>query len=119
MHIRRKIGIRIAGAAAGIANGLFGTGGGMLLVPLLTRLAKISDEQIFPCSVSIILPICIVSLVFQATQTPLPLAEAWPYLLGSIPGGVLAGLLGRRIPVLWLHRILGLLILWGGVRYLC
>ena len=40
------------------------------------------------------------------------------FYVGSIPGGVLAGVFGRRIGVLWLHRALGLVILWGGVRYL-
>ena len=34
----------LSGGAAGIANGLFGAGGGMLLVPLLTRWAKLEDK---------------------------------------------------------------------------
>ena len=42
-----------------------------------------------------------------------------PYLIGSAFGGVAAGLWGRKIPTLWLHRFLGAMILWGGVRYLC
>ena len=109
----------IAGGAAGITNGLFGAGGGMLLVPLLTKLTPLSEEQVFPSSVSIILPICLVSLLMHSQGNGLPVTEAWPYLLGSIGGGILAGMIGSRIPVLWLHRILGILILWGGIRYLC
>ncbi len=109
----------IAGAISGAVNGLFGAGGGMLLVPLLTKLTKIPEEQVFPSSVSIILPICAVSLLFQAADSELPVMQAWPYLLGSILGGIAAGITEKRIPVLWLHRILGILILWGGVRYLC
>ena len=109
----------IAGAVAGAINGLFGAGGGMLLVPLLTWLTNIKEEQIFPSSVSIILPICIVSLCISAASAAIPFQSAWPYLLGSIPGGLLAGVVGHKIPVKWLHRALGILILWGGVRYLC
>ncbi len=109
----------IAGALAGAVNGLFGAGGGMVLVPLLTWLSDLQEEEIFPSSVTIILPICIVSLTISALSGPLPLADALPYLLGSIPGGLLAGLTAEKIPVKWLHRGLGILILWGGLRYLC
>ena len=109
----------VAGFCAGAVNGLFGAGGGMVLVPLLTLLTDTDDKDIFPASVSIILPICIVSLSFAALQRGLPFAQALPYLLGSIGGGVLAGITARKIPVKLLHRVLGVLILWGGVRYLC
>lgn len=109
----------ISGAAAGAINGLFGAGGGMLLVPLLSWLTDLEEEEIFPTSVSVILPICAVSLTMSHGRTGLPLQEALPYLLGSVPGGIIAGFIGQRIPVKWLHRILGLLIFYGGVRYLC
>ena len=109
----------LAGAAAGAVNGLFGAGGGMVLVPLLTALTDIDDDAIFPASVSIILPICIVSLSFGAMSGVFAWKEAVPYLIGSAIGGIIAGSLGKKIPVKWLHRGLGLLILWGGVRYLC
>lgn len=106
----------IAGASAGAVNGLFGAGGGMLLVPLLTSLTDLQDDEIFPASVSIILPICVVSLCFSGAPD---FAAAFPYLIGSVIGGLLAGFFGRNIPTLWLHRLLGALIIWGGVRYLC
>lgn len=118
MKQKKTIFTAIAGAAAGTVNGLFGAGGGMVLVPLLTALTDIEDEDIFPASVSIILPICLVSLSFGALSGVFAWREAVPYLIGSAAGGVLAGLLGRKIPTVWLHRILGALILWGGVRYL-
>lgn len=108
----------LSGAAAGIVNGLFAAGGGMVLVPLLTGAAELDDDQVFPASVSIILPICVISLLLSAPESGLPIQTAVPYLLGSIPGGLLAGFLDRKIPVKWLHRGLGILILWGGIRYL-
>ena len=119
MTERNKRGIICAGLAAGIVNGLFGAGGGMVLVPLLTHRTDLKEEDIFPASVSIILPICLISLIFTAAGTALPWDAAAPYLAGSGIGGILAGYLGKYIPTLWLHRILGVLILWGGVRYLC
>ena len=114
----KKLGAILAGLAAGAINGLFGAGGGMILVPLLSICTPLEEDNIFPASVSIILPICIVSLIATLPETGLPLAQAWPYLLASIPGGLLAGLADGKIPVKWLHRALGVLILWGGIRYL-
>lgn len=119
MRRSRILGYMAAGSAAGIINGLFGAGGGMVLVPLLTRLTDISDADLFPSSVAIILPICLISLWVSTGANPLPWSDAVPYLFGSVVGGIMAGLLGKKIPVIWLHRILGALILWGGFRYLC
>lgn len=90
----------------------------MILVPLLTTFGGLTDEEIFPASLSIILPVCLVCLSVTAASGGLPWSEALPYLLGSAGGGVLAGVWGKKIPVIWLHRVLGILILWGGWRYL-
>ena len=107
-----------AGGAAGIINGLFGAGGGMLLVPLLTALGGLEDREVFPASISVMLPMCLVSLTISSLQQPLPWIDALPYLIGSSFGGLAAGIWETKIPTVWLHRGLGLLILWGGVRYL-
>ena len=112
------IGVGIAGLCAGALNGLFGAGGGMVLVPLLGRLTKLDDQTRFSCSVMILLPVCIVSLLFSTGWQDFNFLSALPYLLGSLAGGICAGLLGKNIPTLWLHRVLGVLILWGGIRYL-
>lgn len=111
-------GLVLAGSCAGAVAGFFGAGGGMVLVPLLTAFGSLREEMVFPASLSIILPVCLVSLAVTAAFGGLPWKEAFPYLLGSAGGGVLAGVWGRKIPVKWLHRGLGLLILWGGWRYL-
>lgn len=119
MKYRRLWGAALAGLGAGAVNGLFGAGGGMVLVPLLTMLTELQDADIFSASIAIILPICLVSIAATALTGTVAWRDALPYLAGSAAGGVLAGLFGRKIPVRWLHRGLGLLIIWGGVRYLC
>lgn len=118
MKYKKYWGMILAGAGAGAVNGLFGAGGGMVLVPLLTWLTTLDDREIFPASVSIILPVCLVSLSFTLDPSNIPWSTAIPYLIGSTAGGVLAGFLAKNIPTKWLHRSLGLLILWGGIRYL-
>ena len=86
----------------------------MVLVPLLTALTDLKEEEVFPGSLSVILPVCVVSLLLAGENW----CASLPWLPGSFLGGYLAGKFGRNIPVKWLHKGLGLLILWGGVRYL-
>lgn len=119
MKKSNSLGIMLAGLCAGAVNGLFGAAGGMVLVPLLGLLTDLDETEIFPTSISIILPICLVSLTVTAVTVGVDWRESLPYLAGSAAGGVLAGLFGKRIPTLWLHRGLGIMILWGGIRYLC
>lgn len=120
IFLRNKIlGMITAGACAGLVAGLFGAGGGLVLVPLLTLLTDTPEESVFSSSISIILPICLVCIAVTAITTGIAVRPALPYLLGSAIGGLCAGIWGQKIPVCWLHRGLGLLILWGGYRYLC
>ena len=107
----------LAGGAAGVVNGLFGAGGGMVLVPLLCMLTDLEDDQVFPASVSIILPVCLVSLAIRFDAGAIADNNIW-YLISSALGGILAGIFAKKIPTTWLHRALGILILWGGIRYL-
>ena len=111
-------GAAAAGLLAGIVNGIFGGAGGMVLIPALGLWTDADKDAIFPISVSVMLPVCLLSLFLASRNAPLPWSGALPYLLGSAAGGILAGCFGKRIPTLWLHRIFGCLLLWGGVRYL-
>ena len=118
MKLSKKQRLTIAGTSAGLLNGFLGTGGGMLLVPQLTSIRDLDQNEVFPTSVAIILPVCIVSLSFTALQNGLPWEACIPYLIGGSIGGILSGLFGKKIPVKWLHRIFGVLIFAGGIRYL-
>ncbi len=116
--MKQYVGIGIAGMGAGILNGLFGAGGGLVLVPLLSALTDLEQQDLFAISVAVLLPVCITSLLFSTGWGQFSLTQALPYLLGSAAGGILAATQGQKIPTLWLHRVLGILILWGGIRYL-
>lgn len=119
MGLKEYGGCVLAGLCAGAVTGLFGGGGGMILVPALGLFTDMEEEALFPASVCVILPVCLVCLLLRSRVGPLPWQEAFPWLLGSAGGGILAGTLGKRIPTVWLHRLLGAFVLWGGIRYLC
>ena len=100
----------LAGALAGFING------GMVLVPLLIWLCRLEDKAAFSSAIAVILPLCIVSIVVYALHDSLPISDALPYLIGGAAGGILAGLLFRKMSAKALHLILGAVILAGGIR---
>ena len=118
MSIRQRLGSALAGFGAGCVNGIFGAAGGMILIPTLQLLGIVEEEALFPMSVSVMLPVCVLSLYLSAPLSALPWTDALPYLIGGSLGGIAAGIWGRKLPALWLHRIFGVMILWGGFRYL-
>lgn len=107
-----------AGMAAGAVTGILGSGGGLVMVPLLSILCKEKEERVFSSSLAIMLPICACSFLVQNGVASTPFAQALPYLAGGAVGGSLASIFSKRIPIYWLHRVFGCLLLWSGVRCL-
>lgn len=114
MDSRWKYGV--TGALGGLANGLFGSGGGLFLVPMLTRWAKLPERKAFATSVGVILPLSAVSAVVYFLKGAMDLSIAWPYLLGGAIGGFLSGRIFKKVPVGWLRRGFGALMVYCGVK---
>lgn len=112
----KNVKLAITGALAGTANGFFGAGGGMFLVPLFTKWLGMEQKTAFATSVAVILPLSVVSAVVYFCQGGLDFLGAWPYLLGGLAGGIISGRVFKKMPVTWLRRIFGALILYGGIR---
>ena len=108
----------MAAGLAGIVNGLFGGGGGMVLLPLLGKEKSLAGRALFANSVAIILPICMVSVAASALRGTLPLMQALPYCLGGLIGGMVGGKLFKKLPPRWLKRTFALFLLYAGIRYL-
>lgn len=106
----------LAGALAGAANGLFGGGGGSVLVPALTRGCGLSQRQAFATSVAVILPLCVLSVAIYLFRGGLEIQAALPYLIGGAVGGWAGGRWFKGMKMNWLKRAFGLLLIYGGVR---
>lgn len=105
-----------AGALAGACNGLFGAGGGLLLIPLLIGWVGIEEKKAFATSVAVMLPLSAVSYLMFRQENGSMLHEALPYLIGGIAGGFLSSSLFQRVSAAWLHRLFAILILYGAIR---
>lgn len=104
----------LSGTAAGLLNGLFGSGGGTVLVPLLKK-GGLPAQNAHAVSVAVILPISLFSALLYSREG-FSLWAAMPYLPAGLAGAVLGAKLLPKIPQKALQRIFGLLILFSAVR---
>ena len=106
----------VAGGAAGLANGLFGGGGGMVVIPLLSR--SLPPEKLYATCVGLIFPVCAVSAGVYLFTGGISLRETLPYLAGGAVGGWLGGKLYGKIPTKWLKWLFAAFLFYAGVKYL-
>lgn len=123
----------LAGAGAGLLNGLLGAAGGILLVYVLPRLTppttlspdgrpigEICERRdILATALSVMLPVSAVSWFFywlggvRSTPSLLP-----ALLLPAAAGGLLGALLLGRLPDRLLRRLFAALVVASGLRML-
>lgn len=108
----------LIGILAGAVTGIFGSGGGLIVIPLLGILCKSEAPDVFSASLTITLPLCVVVLLYSSLWMPIPYTQSFPYLIGGITGGICAAHFRQYIPTILLHRVFGILLLWGGIRFL-
>ena len=108
----------IAGGAAGLANGLFGGGGGRGGLPTRSRRGHPQPRPPNATGGAVNFPVCAVSAAFYLWQGEVPLAEALPYLAGGLIGGRLGGALYGKVPVTALKWMFAGFLFYAGVRYL-
>ncbi|MCI2056171.1 MAG: TSUP family transporter [Oscillibacter sp.] len=109
---------RIAGGAAGLANGMFGGGGGMVFLPLMSREKRLTRRQLFATCVGVIFPVCAVSAAIYVLRTDFSWGTALPYLLGGLGGGFLGGRLYGKVSTTFLKWVFALFLFYAGVKYL-
>lgn len=83
----------IIGILAGIVNGLFSTGGGMILVPAFIYLLKMEDAKARGTSVFCILPMVITSSLFYQKDNYID----WKISILCAIGGTIGGYIGAKL----------------------
>ena len=106
----------IVGMAVGFANGLFGSGGGTLLVPSLQKFFKIETHKSHATALVVILPLSILSAFFYIKGD----AMDWGVLLWITAGGMLGGHVGakllNKLTSKWLHILFGAFMIAAGTK---
>lgn len=112
----RTLALALAALGAGLLNGLFGTGGGMVLIFALSALlVKERGKEVFVLSSVGVLIFSITSLSVYGAEGGLH--EALPiFALPAIVGGVLGALLFGRVSTRLLRKIFAILLVYSGFK---
>lgn len=107
----------LGGALVGIANGLFGGGGGMLAVPLL-RAEGLGQTQAHATAIAVILPASIVSGAVYLASGLVPFSVLIPAALGAIFGGFVGAKLLGVLPERAIALLFACVMAAAGARML-
>jgi hypothetical protein len=107
----------LLGSLCGILNGLFGSGGGVVAVPML-RLFGLEARKSHATSVAVIFFLSIISVIAYGLRGHLEFKAALELIPWGIAGAVLGALLLKKVPNSLLRRIFGLVVLISAVRIL-
>ncbi|MCD7731658.1 MAG: sulfite exporter TauE/SafE family protein [Oscillospiraceae bacterium] len=115
MKKRGKFYYAVLGAVTGIANGLFGSGGGIIAVPMLQK-ADIEVKKSHATSLALTLPLSVVSVIFYAIKSTFNFRDAIFLIPFGLAGAVIGSLLLKKISNVWLKRIFGAFLIAAGWR---
>ncbi len=115
---KNKIYCVITGICTGIVNGLFGGGGGMLVVPLLIYLLKYPPKNAHATAILIILPMSILSGIIYASFGNVRPDVLWAVGGGVIGGGIIGALLLSKFSSNVLIIIFSVVMAAAGVKML-
>ena len=107
----------LKGLLCGGMNGFFGSGGGVVAVPVLER-DGCSAKQAHASSVALIFVLSLVTTAAYWMNGGLDIAEAWKYIPWGLLGAAAGSMFLRKISSVWLHRVFGALVIAAAVRSL-
>lgn len=110
-----KIYYSVVGAITGIANGLFGSGGGLIAVPLLKH-SNVEQRKAQASSIAITLPLSIVSTIIYYNSGSIDISEALRYVPLGIVGAIIGSMLLKKIPTSLLRKIFAVVMIYYGIR---
>ena len=99
---KEKMQCVLFGAIAGFINGLFGGGGGMIVVPLLTYFLRMQSKKAHATAILIILPMSIVSGLLYASSKTLDLSLTIPTAIGVTLGGLIGAIALNKLSNKWI-----------------
>ncbi len=106
----------LIGFFAGIARGLFASGGGMILVPAFIYILKIKDVEARATSVLCILPMVVTSGIFYYKNNYFDWNVGILCAIGGIIGGIVGAKLLNKLPSKYLKIAFTLFLIYASYR---
>lgn len=83
----------LIGVVTGMANGLFGSGGGTIAVPAMVLVLGAEEHKAHATAIAIILPLTVLSAFFYITNHYMD----WSLTLKVTLGGMVGGFIGAKL----------------------
>ncbi|MBO4467954.1 MAG: sulfite exporter TauE/SafE family protein [Clostridia bacterium] len=105
------------GIIIGFVNSIFGSGGGMIAVPLLTK-KGFEQKDAHRNAIAVLLPVSVISAALYISKSVISLSDVYPYLLSGSVGAIAGTLIMSKISPKMLKGIFGAFIVYAGIRLL-
>jgi len=105
------------GTLCGFLNGFFGSGGGVVAVPILEKEGCPPNEA-HATSVALIFLLSLITAAFYGFSGGLDFAAAWKYIPWGVAGALAGAFFLKKIKARWLKRLFGGVVTAAAVRML-
>ena len=109
----------LAGIVAGFINGLFGAGGGILIVLILTLMLKTEKKKAHATAVMAVLVYSVSSILIYGLKGNVDIKSAVVSGISGAVGGAIGAILLKKIPQKYVGKAFGILMLVSSWRLLC
>ena len=108
----------LVGVAAGFINGMFGGGGGLIVVPCFIRFMKYETPKAHATALAVVLPLSLVSGILYAAFGSIVWRSAIPVTAGVTAGGVFGAVLLKKLSSTPITVIFSVVMALAGVKML-
>ncbi len=113
---KNKILMSVFGTIIGFINGIFGAGGGMLVVPAFEFVFKKQPEVAHATAILVILPVTLASAIVYIAKGIFDLGLTLSVGSGVVVGGVLGAMLLGKLKAKAVRIIFSILMIFAGIK---
>ena len=108
----------LAGVISGFINGMFGGGGGMIVVPMLEKCLDYKSKNAHATAILIILPLSVISGILYATFGNFNFQIGLPVVIGVLLGGIIGAFALKKLSSKWVVLIFAIVMAAAGIKNL-
>lgn len=114
--IKKYVKSIIVGIITGMANGLFGSGGGTIAVLAMVLLLGADEHKAHATAISIIFPLTVASAFFYISNNYVNWDLTYKVMLGGMAGGYIGARLLNACPANILRKVFALFMILAALR---
>ena len=115
-HFNFNIKNSLIGIFTGFVNGIFGSGGGTLLVPILNNIVKVEEHKSHATALSIIIFLTSASSVIYISKGTYDISLTLKVAVGSVFGGILGAKVLSKVTGKFLRISFGAIMILASLR---